>query len=60
MFRYEPATTLATVAAPITALLAADDERHARGAALADASAARSPPVAIRSASCRSGTPATT
>jgi pimeloyl-ACP methyl ester carboxylesterase len=42
MFRYEPATTLATVAAPITALLTADDERHTRGAALADASAARS------------------
>ena len=41
MFRYEPTDILAAVAAPITALVAAEDEGHTRAAALARASAAR-------------------
>ena len=40
MFGYEPVSSLARVAAPVTALIAADDERT-RAAALANASAAR-------------------
>jgi len=41
MFGYEPAATLPTIAAPVTALLASDDESGSRAAALADVSAAR-------------------
>jgi hypothetical protein len=41
MFGYDPAATLAAIVAPITALVADDDEGHARAAALAQASAAR-------------------
>jgi hypothetical protein len=41
MFEYEPLTTLTAVRAPVTALLAADDEMGSRAAALADVSRAR-------------------
>jgi N-formylmaleamate deformylase len=41
MFGYQPLATLAAVPAPVTALLAADDEDGSRASALADASAAR-------------------
>jgi pimeloyl-ACP methyl ester carboxylesterase len=41
MFRYEPLVTLAAVAAPVVALVAADDEEGSRAKALAAASAAR-------------------
>ena len=41
MFRYDPLHTLASVTAPVVALVAAGDETGARAAALADASAAR-------------------
>jgi pimeloyl-ACP methyl ester carboxylesterase len=41
MFGYEPAATLAAIAAPVTALVSADDEGRSRAAALADMSAAR-------------------
>jgi pimeloyl-ACP methyl ester carboxylesterase len=41
MFGYEPATVLGSVAAPVTAILATDDERGSRTAALARASSAR-------------------
>ena len=39
MFAYDPLTTLAAVAAPVTALLSADDEAGTRATALADATA---------------------
>jgi pimeloyl-ACP methyl ester carboxylesterase len=41
MFRYDPLETLATISAPVVALVAGADETGARAAALADASAAR-------------------
>ena len=41
MFTYDPVATLATVAAPVTALIAADDEDGTRAGALAAVSAAR-------------------
>ena len=41
MFGYEPAGALASVAAPVTAIVAADDEQGSRAAALVRASAAR-------------------
>ena len=41
MFRYDPAATLSAVMAPITALVASDDETGSRAAALAAVSAAR-------------------
>jgi len=41
MFEYDPETALAAVAAPVTALLANDDETGSRGRALTLASAAR-------------------
>ena len=41
MFRYDPVATLSAVSAPITALVAADDEAGSRWAALASVSAAR-------------------
>ena len=41
MFTYDPIATLAAVEAPITALIAADDDEGSRTAALADVSAAR-------------------
>jgi len=41
MFGYDPGTTLAQIAAPIVALIAADDETAGRARALASASAAR-------------------
>ena len=41
MFGYDPIATLTSVAAPILALRAADDEAHARARALADVTAAR-------------------
>jgi pimeloyl-ACP methyl ester carboxylesterase len=41
MFRYEPLEILAAVAAPVTALIAADDEEGSRAKALAAASSAR-------------------
>lgn len=41
MFEYEPVATLAAIAAPILALVAADDESGSRGRALAAASEAR-------------------
>ncbi len=41
MFAYDPLATLATVAAPVVALLAADDETGSRSRALEAASAAR-------------------
>ena len=41
MFEYDPLAVLAEVAAPVTALIAADDEDGSRAAALDDASAAR-------------------
>ncbi len=41
MFAYEPASALAAIAAPVTAMVAADDESGSRAAALASASAAR-------------------
>ena len=41
MFRYDPLTTLAAVAAPVIALAAADDEEGNRGSALDTASRAR-------------------
>jgi pimeloyl-ACP methyl ester carboxylesterase len=41
MFEYDPLATLATVTAPIVALVAADDEEGSRADALATASAAR-------------------
>ena len=41
MFEYDPLAVLAEVAAPVTALIAADDEDASRAAALDDASAAR-------------------
>jgi pimeloyl-ACP methyl ester carboxylesterase len=41
MFRYDPLETLAAVAAPVVALIAADDEEGTRTKALSAASAAR-------------------
>jgi pimeloyl-ACP methyl ester carboxylesterase len=41
MFSYEPDPSLAEVAAPVVALIAADDERRSRARQLADASASR-------------------
>jgi pimeloyl-ACP methyl ester carboxylesterase len=41
MFEYDPLAVLAGVAAPVTALIAADDEDGSRAAALSSASAAR-------------------
>jgi pimeloyl-ACP methyl ester carboxylesterase len=41
MFAYDPVATLAAVSAPVTALMAADDEAHARLGALEVASVAR-------------------
>ena len=41
MFRYDPLATLAEVVAPVSALLASDDEEGARATALAAASSAR-------------------
>ena len=41
MFGYEPATALAAIAAPVTALVASDDEAGTRSGAIASASAAR-------------------
>jgi hypothetical protein len=41
MFRYDPLETLAAVAAPVVALIAADDEEGTRTKALWAASAAR-------------------
>ena len=41
MFTYDPVATLAAVAAPITALVAADDEAGSRALALGAVSAAR-------------------
>ncbi len=41
MFRYDPLETLAAVAAPVVALIAADDEEGSRAKALAAASSAR-------------------
>jgi pimeloyl-ACP methyl ester carboxylesterase len=41
MFAYDPIATLTEVRAPVTALVAADDELGSRAAALADASRAR-------------------
>jgi pimeloyl-ACP methyl ester carboxylesterase len=41
MFEYDPLAVLADVPAPVTALIAADDEGGSRAAALADANAAR-------------------
>jgi len=41
MFSYDPASALGAVDAPITAIVAADDEAGSRVAALADAAAAR-------------------
>jgi pimeloyl-ACP methyl ester carboxylesterase len=41
MFRYDPLVTLALVSAPVTALVAADDEEGSRATALAAASSAR-------------------
>ena len=41
MFRYDPLETLATISAPVVALVAGADETGARAAVLADASAAR-------------------
>jgi pimeloyl-ACP methyl ester carboxylesterase len=41
MFSYDPALALAAVDAPITAMVAADDEAGSRAAALADVAAAR-------------------
>lgn len=41
MFRYDPLETLAAVAAPVVALIAADDEEGTRSKALSAASAAR-------------------
>jgi pimeloyl-ACP methyl ester carboxylesterase len=41
MFAYDPLTTLAVVAAPVTALLASDDEAGARTAPLTEATGAR-------------------
>ena len=41
MFTYDPVSTLTAVAAPITALIAADDEDGSRASALVVVSAAR-------------------
>ena len=41
MFRYDPLEVLAAVDAPVTALIAADDEEGSRAKALAAASSAR-------------------
>jgi pimeloyl-ACP methyl ester carboxylesterase len=41
MFAYEPVSALAAIAAPVTAIVAADDESGSRAAALARPSAAR-------------------
>jgi pimeloyl-ACP methyl ester carboxylesterase len=41
MFRYDPLVALTAVTAPVVALVAADDEKRSRGAALAAASSAR-------------------
>jgi hypothetical protein len=55
MFRYDPLATLAQVSAPVTALVAGDDEGGARAAALTAASSARASATRsrIRAASYR-------
>ena len=60
MFAYDPLAVLPKVAAPITALIAADDETGSRAAALAEVSAAVQRTGAPRSGSRPSRTSVTT